>query len=390
MEWRRFAKLKSGFIDPILTRATADPQQRLHPSTWPVGARTGRFSQSEPNCENIPRPHTMPTLTIPDGVDKMKPPPGVNAEIDKKTKEVKAWRVGSLRSIFITDPELSLVSLDLAQVENRLIAHESQDEAMYDLFTLWDCFECKGHGRTTEPLHKCPKCGAADGKRDKTKTEQPAIKGFCLGKDIHAASSVALGLIDIYGPDEGRQRAKAFNHAASYGMGARTLARREGMKVKEAEAGLAAWHLRYPGVRPLHTRMTEAIRKDGFVTMWDGHVRRFYAARLLLQSNNFLSWEWEGVIREAVNVLAQGGTAVIMKRAMISIRGILRTHENPLVRQTRLVNQVHDELVYEAPTPVAKEVLKIASWELEHSSPTLRVPIIAEGGVGRDWGSAHA
>lgn len=346
-------------------------------------------SQSQPNCENIPRPSSMPKLPIPPGADPTKPPPGVNAEKDKKTGEVKGWRVGSLRAVFIPAPGWSLVSLDLAQVENRLVAHESGDETMYDLFTLWDCYECKGSGRTTEPLHACPKCGAPDGKRDKLKPEQPAVRGFCLGKDIHSASGVALGLFDAYGPEEGRQRGKTFNHAASYGMGARTLSRREKFNQKDAERGLEAWHARYPRVRELHARITGEIRERGYVQMWDGHVRRFYAARILERSNNLNHWEWEGIIREAVNVLAQGGTAAIMKRAMLATREKLRSHEDSNMRKTRLCNQVHDEAVYEAPTLVAKEVRKLAAWELEHAA-RLRVPIIAEGGEGPNWEKAHA
>lgn len=389
IEWRKFAKLMSGFVVPMDARASADPEHRLHPSTWPVGARTGRFSQSQPNCENIPRPSSMPKLPIPPGADPTKPPPGVNAEKDKKTGEVKGWRVGSLRAVFIPAPGWSIISLDLAQVENRLVAHESGDETMYDLFTLWDCYECKGSGRTTEPLHACPKCGAPDGKRDKLKPEQPAIKGFCLGKDIHSASGVALGLFDMYGPEEGRQRGKTFNHAASYGMGARTLARREKFNQKDAERGLEAWHARYPRVRELHARITGEIRERGYVQMWDGHVRRFYAARILERSNNLNHWEWEGIIREAVNVLAQGGTAAIMKRAMLATREKLRSHEDTNMRKVKLCNQIHDETLYEAPTLVAKDVLKLVAWELEHAA-NLRVPILAEGGIGPTWEKAHA
>lgn len=393
LEWKSFATLMSNFVNPLLTLALADPLNRVHPSFWPVGARTGRFSSSDPNAENIPRPHTMPTLPIPEGVDGTKPPLGITAEIekDKATGVIKkiAWRVSSLRNVFISESGWSLVSADLAQVENRLVAHESQDEAMFDLFTLWDCGDCKGHGRTTEPLHKCPNCGAGDGKRDKTRPDQPAIKGFCLGRDIHAATSVKLGLDKLHGAAEGRQRAKAVNHAYAYGMGARTLSRREGFKLKEAEAMLEGMNQSYPRIRMLQERIVEEIKTKGYVTMWDGHVRRFYAQRLLYISNNFLSWEWEGVVREGVNVLAQGGTGAGMKRAMIRIRKRLREHENPKVRMTRLVNQIHDEVLYECPSEVAKIVLDIVCWELEHAF-NLRVPILAEGGIGPTWGRAHA
>lgn len=412
---RRYQKLKSGFVVPMLQLAMSDPEGRLHPSTWPVGARTGRYAQSEPNCENIPRPSTMPTIELPAEIKEHvlaavaalaadpkgkihlpDPPPGViwSKEKNKKTgEESHVWRVDSLRKVFIAPDEWELVSADLSQIENRLTAHESQDPGLLFLYRGWDCAGCGRSGETELPLEACPACGASrhGSKRDKTKAEQPAIKGFCLGRDIHASTSVRVGYINKYGFEVGREHAKTLNHAATYGMSPPTMARRDDVPVKQAEHDLEAWHQSYPFVRGgLHPRVRREIQELGHVRFFDGlHIRRFYVSQILLRSNNFKEWEWEGTIREGVNVLAQGGTGVIVKIAMKRIRERLLSHPNPLVRMTRLVNQVHDEILYEARKEVAKEVLEIICYELEHAVQ-LRVPVLAEGGRARDWHHAHA
>jgi DNA polymerase-1 len=213
------------------------------------------------------------------------------------------------------------------------------------------------------------------------------VSGFCLGRDIHAFTAVRLGYVEKFGPDIGRDRGKTTNHAATYGMSGPTMARRDDIPVREAERGLAAWHETFPGVEPLHEEVRALIHDQGYVEMFDGHRRRFPIANLLLRSGNFRPWEWEGVVREGTNVLCQGGTGVIVKRAMIAIRNRLRAHENKAVRAIRLLNQVHDELCYEAPAEVASEGLSIVKWELEHAAQ-LRVPIIADGNYGLSWGDA--
>lgn len=168
---------------------------------------------SDPNAENIPKANTMPTLPIPEGVEYINPPPGVVCSTEKKAGNTeKVWRVESLRRIFIAEPGVNMYAVaDLAQIENRIIGHESQDPALLELFRRWDCFECKGTGLTNEPLHACPQCKAPDGKRDKSKPDQPALKGFCLGKDIHSHSGYALGFVEKYGPSVGRDRAKCIS-----------------------------------------------------------------------------------------------------------------------------------------------------------------------------------
>jgi DNA polymerase I-like protein with 3'-5' exonuclease and polymerase domains len=388
-EFRKYDKLFGTFVAPMLDRALRDPERRVHPSSWPVGARTGRFSQSEPNCENVPRPSSMPKMLVPADVDPTKPPPGFVPLKDKKTGNMY-WRVDSLRQVFIAPPGFKLVSVDLSQIENRLMAHESQDPMLLWIYRAWDCFECKASGETDQPLHICPNCGAKDGKRDKLHPDQPAVKGFCLGRDIHSFTSVAAGYAEKFGPEEGRERGKTLNHAFSYGMGAQTKARRDGESIKEAEAGLEAMRKRYVRVPEMQDTTFVQVKRDGEVRMFDGTTRRFKVARLLMLSGNFQSWEREGVVREAVNVKAQGGTGVIVKKGMLSARAKIRekAKTDPRWREVRLVNQIHDEICYEAPESIAEDVKDVVIWELEHAVQ-LTVPVLADGKCGHSWGEAH-
>ena len=429
LDFRSYQKLMSTYVSNILTRATLDPELRVHTSFWPVGARTGRFSSDDPNVENVPRPDSMPEVPMPPGAKWEEPPLGaITDEVKRKRKKerVKVWRVQSLRKIFIPALGWLLVSADLAQVENRLIAHESSDPVLIDLFCRWNCAQCGATGLTDQPLHFCPNCGSDEGARDKSIPLQPPLMkwkcaqgckaggkcplaempkvcpkcqgslkagGFCLGKDIHAMTAHAVELTKDYKFADARQRAKAVNHAFNYGMGPATLAQREGITKKAATRYLNGLDNTYSMVRQhpksLHAKVRQDVRRDGSVTMFDGlHRRGFPVARLLMASGNMRSYEWEGIIREAVNALAQGGTGIIMKKAMVNIRPRLLNHENPLIRMTKLVNQVHDELLYEAPAEVAQEVLSIVNHELEHAVQ-LQVPIISDGAIGKTWGDAH-
>jgi DNA polymerase-1 len=293
---------------------------------------------------------------------------------------------------------MKYVSADLSQIENRIIAHVTQDPRMLWLYQVWDCAACGQTGRSNKPLHACPACGTTDenAKRDKTHPDQPIVQGFSGYRDIHslAASSVTAGgglsLFDKYGPKEGRNKGKTYNHAATYGMMPNRVARNLGIAVKEAREGLDTWHQTFQGVRPLQNQSKQDIQEVGFVTVFNGKKRRFPAQRLLYNSGNFRKHEWEGVIREAVNVRAQGGTAIVIKIAMCAIRRRLRelAKTDPRYAEVHLLNQVHDEINYEAPEEIAEEVLAIICYELEHAVE-LSVPVIAEGAIGNTWGEAH-
>jgi len=393
--YRQVKALISDPIVPIMEKVT--PESRLHATFWPQGARTGRFAHREPNVGNIPREGTMPKYAVPTGADPAKPLPGLEVIEKDGVLNLKFWQVRSLRDIFAATPGMDYVSADLSQIENRVIAHVTQDPKMLWLYKVWDCAVCGKSGRSSEPLHACPNCGTSDkeGKRDKTHPDQPITAGFSGYRDIHslAASSVTVGgqtLFEKYGPKEGRNRGKTYNHAASYGMMEGRVARNLGIKTKEAREGLEAWHNTFRGVRPLQEQSKQDIREHGYVEVLGGKKRRFPTQRLLYASGNFKKGEWEGVVREAVNVRAQGGTARVMKLAMIAIRREIekRAQTDPRWRDVWLLNQVHDEINYEAPKAISKDVLRVVCWALEHAVK-LTVPVIAEGAIGATWGQAH-
>jgi DNA polymerase-1 len=405
LDLRGWEKLIGTYVEPILVMAKADPDGRIHSSFWPTGARSGRFSSAQPNVENIPRAFTMPTIDVMVALrlfgltDPSKPPRGF-VVVKPKDGPIKLWRVRSLREIFIAPPGYKLVSVDLSQIENRFTAFESRDPTMLDLYRRWDCFECKSVGTSNTILHACPNCGAKEGKRDKSKPDQPVIKGFVHGKDIHSATAAYLNFFEKYGEDA-RNRAKTFNHAATYSMGADTLAKREGIPRAEGIANLSGWHQTYRWIRgdldhaqpgTLHHNVALDITERGEVVMFDGHKRRFHAQRLLLRSGNFKPWEWEGTIREGVNVKMQGGTGILMKRAMLWIRAELRrrAQHDPRYAQVHGTNQVHDEYLLEAPESICRDVLEMVSDIMERCAPELDVPVLAEGGTAGTWAAAHA
>lgn len=307
-EYDRVSTLLTYPVRPMEERVANDPQQRLHSQFWGVGAGTGRFSSSDPNVENVPRGSTMPYILIPKGADPTQPPRGATIVKlkDSDQLDLKRWQVESLRHTFIAPDGWVIVAVDLSQVENRVVAVESRDATLLSIFRGWDCADCGASGEVHKAIHACPNCGAPDGKRDKTQAAQPAIKGFCLSRDIHAHTAVAgsgtPSFVDRWGFAKGRQSAKALNHAASYGMGPDTMAKQHDMDRKVCKVALEAWHARHPGVKAnLLAEVTRDIRERGYIRLFNGHVRRFHVEKLLMDSGNFNKWEWEGVLREGVN-----------------------------------------------------------------------------------------
>jgi DNA polymerase I-like protein with 3'-5' exonuclease and polymerase domains len=390
VELSRIDSLLSNPVKPIEQAALMDPDNRLHYSFWPVGTETGRFASS-PNAQNIPRTSSMPYVFIPKGADPTNPPRGCTVVVGKdKAIDTKRWQIASLRDVFAARAGWMIVSADLSQIENRVVAYESNDATLLGIYRHWDCADCGASGEVQTAIHACPACNAPEGKRDKTLPDQPAIKGFCLGKDIHAHSSVAVGFYDRWGYAQGRQAAKALNHAAAYGMGANTMARYYDMEKKVCREALESWHARHPGVHRMHERVAREIWANGLVKMCSGHERRFLSEKLIHDSGNLDDWAAEKVIREGVNSLAQGAVAAFMKQAMTETRDIIV--DTPHLRgNAHAVNQMHDETVYEVKEEYAEEVLALVCDRMEHNHLAERVPVpvIAEGAIGRTWGEAH-
>jgi len=240
-----------------------------------------------------------------------------------------------IRHAFIAEKGNLLVSADYSQIELRLLAHVA------DIPALRESFE--------------------------------------RGEDIHARTASEVFGIPMQGMDPmTRRRAKAINFGIIYGISGFGLARQLGTSPGEARGYIDAYFARYPGIRTYMERTKEEARRNGHVTSPFGRrcwipgigdknpARRAYAER------------------QAINAPLQGGAADIIKRAMVRLPAALR--EAGLT--ARLLLQVHDELLFEAPEAEVKTLSAVAKRVMEGAA-TLSVPLVVETGAGRTWADAH-
>ena len=296
LEYRQYAKLKSTYADGLLK--AIDPDGRIRTSFQMTVTATGRLSSTEPNLQNIP------TRT------------DLGSEI---------------RRMFVPADGCALVDADYSQIELRLLAHISGDEAMRAAFTG--------------------------------------------GQDIHTATAAQVFHVDIADvTPEMRRSAKAVNFGIVYGISAFSLSQDIGVSVAEAKEYMEAYFATFPGVRKYMDAVVEQAKETGFVeTVF--HRRRDLPE---LKSSNFNLRSFGE--RVALNMPIQGTAADIMKLAMIAVFRRLKEE----VPEARLVLQVHDELIVECPTAQAEIVAKLLEEEMERVV-SLSVPLTAEAHWGRNW-----
>jgi DNA polymerase-1 len=168
------------------------------------------------------------------------------------------------------------------------------------------------------------------------------------------------------------------NYALLYGKTAFTLARDIGVSKREAEEFIDAYFARYPSVRRFIDETIARARETGTVRTLLGRLRRLPD----LHARNFqVRAEAE---RQAMNTPVQGSAADLIKKAMIDLDGALRRRG----LATRLVLQIHDELLLEAPEGEAEVALRLVK-EVMEGALTLDVPLVVDARVGRNWGEAH-
>ncbi len=240
-----------------------------------------------------------------------------------------------VREAFIAPPGHHLLSADYSQIELRILAHLSEDPTL--------------------------------------------IETFRRGEDVHDRTS-----LEIFGPfttlpkDEQRRRSKMVNYALLYGKTAFTLARDIGISRKEADAFIHAYFDRYPKVRGFIDASIEEARKTGMVRTMMGRLRRLPD----IQSKNVPArLESE---RQAVNTRVQGSAADLIKKAMVDLDRSLRERR----MKTRLISQIHDELLLETPE-AEKEAALLLVRETMSEAMTLRVPLEVEARLARNWSGAH-
>ena len=300
LEYRTLTKLKSTYADGLLKVIEEDG--RIRSSFQMTVTATGRLSSTEPNLQNIP---------------------------------VRKKLGAQIRRMFVAGPDMVLVDADYSQIELRLLAHISGDEAMRE--------------------------------------------AFLSGEDFHTvtASKVFNVPLEEVTPTL-RSRAKAVNFGIVYGISAFSLAQDIGVFPNEAKAYMDAYLSKYHGVRDYMEQIKEKARADGYVeTLF--HRRRYLPE---LKSSNFNVRAFGE--RVALNMPVQGTAADVIKLAMVNVHRRLK--EEKLA--ARLILQVHDELIVECPETEAGRVQRLLEQEMENAVH-YSVPLIAEAHIGHSWAEAH-
>jgi len=300
---RELAKLMSTYVEAL--PAAVDPVTgRVHTSYSQAGAVTGRLSSSNPNLQNIPI----------------------------RTEEGRQIRKG-----FIAGPGNVLLSVDYSQIELRIVAHMSGDEAM--------------------------------------------LSAFRAGEDIHATTAAA-----IYGVDkeavtsEMRRHAKAVNFGLIYGMSAYGLMNSTGLTLAEAENFVKSYFGKFPRVKSYLDGIKDQARSQGYVETLLGR-RRYFPA--LKGGGSYALRNREE--REAVNSPIQGTAADIMKISMVNMPAALAG----AALHGMMLLQVHDELVLECPREEAEATARAAQATMAAAYP-LSIPLSTEARCGPNWGELRA
>jgi DNA polymerase-1 len=301
LEYRGMSKLKSTYTDKLpkmVNRSTG----RVHTNYAQAVAVTGRLSSNDPNLQNIPI----------------------------RTKEGRR-----IREAFIAGPGNVIVSADYSQIELRIMAHISEDEAM--------------------------------------------LRAFAEGEDIHRATAAEIFGVapgDVQG--EQRRYAKVINFGLIYGMSAFGLASNLGVERAAAQSYIDKYFARFSGVKQYmdDTRMQAKAR---------GYVETVFGRRLWLPEINSPNGpRRQGAERAAINAPMQGTAADLIKLAMIAVQDWLEKDR----LGTRMIMQVHDELVLEVPE-AELDLVKVKLPELMAGVAALKVPLLAEVGIGKNWDEAH-
>ncbi len=240
-----------------------------------------------------------------------------------------------IRQAFIAEQGCKILAADYSQIELRIMAHLSADQGL--------------------------------------------LEAFAHNQDVHrATASEVFGVSLSQVTQEQRRAAKAINFGLIYGMSAFGLAKQIGVDRREAQAYVDRYFAHYPGVKQYMDNTREQARKQEYVETLFG--RRLFLPDI--NARNAANRQYAE--RTAINAPMQGTAADIIKKAMIAVDTWLR--ESNL--QTRMIMQVHDELVFEVPKDEI-DTVKTNVIDLMVNAATLAVPLLVEAGVGDNWDQAH-
>jgi DNA polymerase I len=240
-----------------------------------------------------------------------------------------------IREAFIAPPGSHIVSADYSQIELRIMAHLSGDASL--------------------------------------------LKAFAAGEDVHRATAAEVFGVPLdQVSSEQRRYAKVINFGLIYGMSAFGLASQLGIERSAAQQYMERYFARYPGVADYMQRTRNTARDLGYVETVFG--RRLYLPEIRAQNQG----RRQGAERAAINAPMQGTAADLIKLAMIAVHRWLEDDR----LATRLVMQVHDELVLEVPDA---ELALVTAKLPDHMTRVadLAVPLVVDVGAGPNWEQAH-
>jgi DNA polymerase I len=303
LEYRKFAKLKSTYVDalPLMVNPRST---RVHSNFNQARAATGRLASDNPNLQNIP----------------------IKGEAGREIRKAFEPR----------DEHHTIISADYSQIELRIIAEVSHDEGM--------------------------------------------LEAFISGNDFHRATAAKVYSVpyDEVTSDQ-RRNAKTVNFSITYGAGATNLSRQLGIPRKEAKDLIDNYFIQFAGLKKYMDDTVNYAREHGYVKTMLGRKRELRD----INSRNFLASS--NAERVAVNTPIQGTAADMIKVAMININKAI--HAQGL--QSRMILQVHDELVFDVLKTEIDQVKAIILQEMPNAIPGLKVPIEVGIGEGGNWLEAH-
>ncbi|MCB0737495.1 MAG: DNA polymerase I [Bacteroidetes bacterium] len=302
LDYRQLTKLKSTYVDALPSMVNPKTS-RIHSTFNQAVAATGRLSSDKPNLQNIP---------------------------------IRSQKGRQVRAAFIPrDNEHEILSADYSQVELRIVASISGDEAM--------------------------------------------IEAFNAGHDIHTATAArvyGIGLDEV--TRDQRSSAKAVNFGIVYGQGAFGLADNLGIKRTDAKEIIDQYFEKYSGLKDYMNNIKQFAREHGYVETLTG--RRRY-----LRDINSANFTVKGFAeRNAVNSPIQGTAADLIKIAMINIHAEMKRRQ----LKSRMILQVHDELLFDVHKSEKDEMKELVT-SLMSQAMTLKVPLLAEASYGKNWLEAH-
>jgi DNA polymerase-1 len=210
--------------------------------------------------------------------------------------------------------------------------------------------------------------------------DKSMLDAFIAGNDFHkATASKVYGVPYDEVTSEQRRNAKTVNFSITYGAGATNLMRQLNISRKEAQELIQSYFREFSGLKNYMDETVKSARELGYVKTLLGRRRN------LRDINSRNSLTASNAERIAINTPIQGTAADMIKIAMINIHQIFR--ENNL--KSKMVLQVHDELVFDVYKPELDQVKSIIEDKMKNAIPTLKVPIIVEMGVGNNWLEAH-